>query len=77
MFSIFITDLEGRIENILTKSADYTKLGMLANVLEDWAIDNKMQIIEGKCKVLHTGEKEPNVHTPTGSAALPRTIWRA
>ena len=70
LFNIFINDLDAAIEGILIRFADDTKLGGVANTpeerttiqsdldrLEEWAIDNKMNFNQEKCKVLHLGIK--------------------
>lgn len=70
LFNIFINDLDNRVDGLLIKFADDTKLGGLANTqderttlqsnldwLEDWAERNKMSFNREKCKVVHLGRK--------------------
>ena len=67
LFNIFISDLNEGIKSILSKFADYTKLGGLADIPEgchystrpgwpeSWAGRSPMRFIKSKCKVLHLG----------------------
>ena len=69
MFTIFINDVDERIESILSKFADYTKLGGVADApegcatiqqdldrLESWAGRNLIKCNKSKCRVLHMGK---------------------
>lgn len=71
-FSIFINDLDDGRECTLSKPADNTKLGGIAeppdgcaaiqkdlNKLEKWVKRNLMKFNQLKCKVLHLGRTNP------------------
>ena len=71
LFSIFISNLDGRIESIFSKVADDTKLGGVADTPQGWAViqwdldrwksraeRNLMRLNRSKFRVLHLGRND-------------------
>ena len=83
MFRMFIDDLDEGMERAVTKFADDTKLGGVADMpegcaavqrdpdrLENWVGRHLMKDNEGKCRVLRLGKNKPRHQEKLGTALL-------
>ncbi|KAF7247973.1 RNA-directed DNA polymerase from mobile element jockey [Varanus komodoensis] len=86
LFNIFINDLDEEVQGKIIKFADDTKLGRIANTLEDrmkiqgdldkferWAETNRMKFSKDKCQVLHLGKRNQRPQYKMGNTWLNRT----
>ncbi|GAB0175844.1 mitochondrial enolase superfamily member 1 [Grus japonensis] len=87
LFNIFINDMDDRGKCSLSKCADTTKLGAVADTaeghvaiqrdldrLEKWANRNLMQLNKGNCKVLHLGKNNPRHQYMLGATQLESSL---
>ena len=72
LFTLFVFDIPGEIESLISMFADDTKIYQLLttdtsgeeleeslHLLEEWAEKMQMRFHPGKCKVMHLGSKNP------------------
>ncbi|KAK4825638.1 hypothetical protein QYF61_001423 [Mycteria americana] len=87
LLNIFINDLDDGAECSLSKFADDTKLGGVADTpegcaaiqryldrLDKWAARNLMKSNKGKCKVLHPGRNKPRHQYMLGADQLESSL---
>ncbi|KAK4832042.1 hypothetical protein QYF61_020557 [Mycteria americana] len=87
LLNIFINHLDDRVKCTLSKFADDTKLGGVADTpddcaaiqrdldrLEEWANRNLMKFNKEKCKVLHLGRNNPRHQYMLGASQLESSL---
>ncbi|KAF7253376.1 cAMP and cAMP-inhibited cGMP 3',5'-cyclic phosphodiesterase 10A [Varanus komodoensis] len=86
LFNGFINDLDEEVQGKIIKFTDDTKMGGIANTLEDrmkiqgnldklehWAQSNRMRLNKDKCQVLHLGKRNQMHRYKMGNTWLNRT----